>query len=178
MLNNLLIHLENGTVSEWQTESNPRIKHIRNLLTSLQNHLLANYSLAPKARLKEVEEDILVKHVRDLFSLATEAFSKVNAILEKYPSSLDLLFNILFDSFAGAMLLKVLSSLLLLPSSLIRHTLVHLLGVLEPLSVLNNYLPSAVQDEESNQSGKYRYRTLQVLIPNYYEGPIYVVIFH
>lgn len=157
MLDNLLMHLENDTISKWDIENNPRIKHIRNLLTSLQNHLLANYSLAPKARVKEVEEDILVKHVRDLFSLAADAFSKVNSILEKYPSSLDLLFNILFDSLAGAMLLKMLTSLLLLPSSLIRHTLVHLLGVLEPLSVLNNYLPSAVQDEESNQSGMYKF---------------------
>lgn len=149
------MHLDDGTVSEWKIESNQRIKHIRNLLTSLQNHLLANYALAPKARAKEIEDDILVKHLRDLFSLATETFTKVNAILEKYPSSLDLLFNIMYDSLGGAMLLKVLTSLLLLSPLLIRHTLVHFLGVLESLSVLNNYLPSAVQDEESNQSGMY-----------------------
>lgn len=146
--------MENEEKSEWHVLSNSRIPHLQNLLSSLQNHLLAEYSLSQKTCGQQEEDSILVKHLRCLFPLATSIFNKINGILEKYPFSLEFLFNILLDSLAGAMLLKIFNSLLLMPASFTRITLVYLLDMLEPLTTLNKYLPSFVQDEEGSHSGK------------------------
>lgn len=129
--------------------NNPRVTHLQNLLSSLQNHLLADYSLNPRVITEQEEdEDILIKHLRCIIPLATEIFKKVADILEKYSSVLDLLFNILLDSLAGAMLLKIFNSLLIMPANFTRSILDQLLNILEPLSKLNKYLPESVQEEE------------------------------
>lgn len=82
-------------------------------------------------------------------------FDKVVSMLNNYPSCLELLYNVLLHSLAGSMLLKVLSSLLLMCEAHLKHLLPILLTVLSSLSRLNVLLPSEVQhDTEDNISGK------------------------
>lgn len=68
-------------------------------------------------------------------------------MLETHPASLELLYNVLLDSHAGAMLLKVLTSLLLLPGSYMKYILPHLIVILEPLDRLNRLMPIGVQSD-------------------------------
>lgn len=152
-LQNLVKHLENDPKSVYHQIYNPRMTHLQNLLSSLQHHLLADYSLNPRVITEQEEdEDILIKHLRCLLPLATDIFKKVVDILEQYSSFLDLFFNILLDSLAGAMLLKIFNSLLIMPGNFTRSVLDQLLNILEPLSKISKYLPESVQEEE-NQPG-------------------------
>lgn len=141
--------METDTKTEWHQITNPRVTHLQNVLSSLQSHLLADYSLNPRViNEQEEDEDILIKHLRCLLPLATEIFKKVAGILEKHPNVLDLLFNIILDSLAGAMLMKIFNSLLIMPTNFTRSILDQLLDILEPLSKLNQYLPESIQEEE------------------------------
>lgn len=152
-LQNLLKHMETDQKSEWHQNKHPRVTHLQNLLGSLQNHLLADYSLNPRQiNEHQLDDDILIKHLRFLLPLAAEIFRKVASILEKHPTVLDLLFNIILESPAGAMLMKVFNSLLIMSNSFTKSILTELLNILEPLSKLNNYLPESIQEEE-NQPG-------------------------
>lgn len=161
-LQNLQKHIENDSKSEWHQLIKPRIIHLQNLLSSLQCHLLADYFHNPRTTTTTTttteedddyyEDDILIKHLRCLLPLATEIFKKFANILEKHPSALDLLFNIILESVAGAMLMKIINSLLILPLSFTKSVLDQLLLILEPLSRLNKFLPESVL-EEDGQTG-------------------------
>lgn len=56
--------------------------------------------------------------------------------------------GILHQSLAGAMLSKILHSLLLLPVACVQSLLFHLLGILAPLDCLNRVLPDGVHCEQ------------------------------
>lgn len=105
--------------------------------------------------------DLLNSHLQCLLPIASEIFSKAANMLEKYPSSLELLYNVLLDSLAGAMLLKVLNSLLLLPGICMKNMLLHFLTVLTPLDRLNRMMPSEIQtDNDYHLSGNIFYLIL------------------
>lgn len=148
-LQNLLKYLDNNEKSEWHQLRSPRITNLQIILSSLQNHLLADYLLTPRILTEQEEEaDFLLEHLRGLLQFATVIFDKISNIVEKHPSALDLLFNILLDSLSGAMLMKILSSLLIMPTSFTRCIFDKLLYLLKPLTKLNKYLPESVQEED------------------------------
>ncbi|KAK4883685.1 hypothetical protein RN001_007004 [Aquatica leii] len=151
-LSSIISHVEKGSKGNWQNITSPRITHLRKLLSSLQNHILA-HCLSSRSSISNIDSSIylLNNHLRCLLPYASEIFTKAADMLEKYPTSLDLLFNVLLDSLAGAMLLKILTSLLLLPGSYLEHILPHLLTVLPALDRLNTSLPIEVLSE--NLSG-------------------------
>lgn len=60
--------------------------------------------------------------------------------------------GILHQSLAGAMLSKILHSLLLLPVGCVQCLLFHLLGILAPLDCLNRVLPEGVHCEQGRNS--------------------------
>ena len=60
--------------------------------------------------------------------------------------------GILHQSLAGAMLSKILHSLLLLPVGCVQSLLFHLLGILAPLDCLNRVLPDGVHCEHGRNS--------------------------
>lgn len=60
--------------------------------------------------------------------------------------------GILHQSLAGAMLSKILHSLLLLPVACVQSLLFHLLGILAPLDCLNRVLPDGVHCEQERNS--------------------------
>lgn len=128
--------------------------HLRNLLTSLQNHVLGECVISSKDDSRGMSE-ILLKHLKYLFPHAIFIFNRMYNILEKFPDSLNLLNRIINDSLAGAMLLKIFNSLLLISSSLVRDSLSFVIEMLQPLSQLNKYLSSAIQEEEECHSGKF-----------------------
>lgn len=152
-MNSIEVYIKSGSKTKWQAVLNPRIPHLQKLLSSLQNHLLAYYTLSPKEITRD--KNILDNHLRHLFPLAAEVFKKSAVILDSYFASYELLYNVLLDSLAGAMLLKVFNSLLLMPGSYMKHMLNELLNLLEPLNKLNRLLPTEIQnDNEYNVSGK------------------------
>lgn len=60
---------------------------------------------------------------------------------KEHPESLELLYDVLQESVAGAMLFKLLSALLLLPPGYIKVLYTPLLDVLETLDDFNQLLP-------------------------------------
>ncbi|KAF5301595.1 hypothetical protein FQR65_LT08900 [Abscondita terminalis] len=151
-LSSIVAYVEGAVTGNWQNITNPRITHLRKLLSSLQNHILA-HCLSTRSSHSSIDSSmyLLNNHLHCLLPYASEIFSRAADMLEKYPSSLDLLFNVLLDSLAGAMLLKILTSLLLLPGSCLKPLLSDLLKVLPALDRLNTSLPNEVLSE--NLSG-------------------------
>ncbi|KAF5282986.1 hypothetical protein FQA39_LY04857 [Lamprigera yunnana] len=151
-LASIINYVEEGGKGHWQMINNPRIMHLRMLLTSLQNHILA-HCVSSRAIQTSIDSSIylLKNHLECLLPYASGIFKKAADMLEQYPSTLDLLFNVLLDSLAGAMLLKLLTSLLLLPASYLQPLLTDLLTVLPTLDRLNTSLPIEVLSE--NLSG-------------------------
>lgn len=76
-------------------------------------------------------------------------------MIQAYPKSLELLYNIMLDSLGGAMLLKILNALLLLPITYFQPMLFSLLKMLASLDQLNSLLPEEVHNDADNSiSGK------------------------
>ncbi|KAK5649906.1 hypothetical protein RI129_000935 [Pyrocoelia pectoralis] len=151
-LNSIVSHMDGGVEGNWQNISNPRMDHLRKLLSALQNHILA-HCVGVRSNNINIDNSmcLLSNHLQRLLPLASEIFRKAAHMLEQCPSSLDLLFNVLLDSLAGSMLLKILTSSLLLPGAFLKQLLPHLLNVLPTLDRLNKSLPIEVLSE--NLSG-------------------------
>ncbi|XP_031334464.1 probable E3 ubiquitin-protein ligase HERC1 isoform X1 [Photinus pyralis] len=149
-LSSIVSHIDSGAEGNWQNISNPRIDHLRKLLSALQNHILAD-CVGVRSNNVNNSMGLLSNHLECLLPLASEIFRKAGHMLEQCPASLDLLFNVLLDSLAGSMLLKILTSSLLLPGAFLKLLLPHLLNVLPSLDRLNKLLPMEVLSE--NLSG-------------------------
>ncbi|XP_076258464.1 putative E3 ubiquitin-protein ligase HERC1 isoform X2 [Rhynchophorus ferrugineus] len=139
---------------KWQSPGSTKICHIQKLLSSLQNHMLAHYILSNKMQLKDVTEtDFLVNHLQCLLTFAIHILKKASTILVIYPNSLELLYNVLQDSIAGAMLFKILNSLLLMPINYIKLIYNSLLEVLDALDDFNKLLPvELIVDNDMSRS--------------------------
>lgn len=152
-LNNISKYYTSGSLSNKNFE-NQQIQHLSRLLSSLQNHLLAYCSLTnPDVPAFQSSIQLLEHHLLCLFPLAAKTFKRAAEIIEDNPVTLEVLYNIMLDSLAGAMLLKLLTSLLLLPITYFQPLLFSLLDMLNPLDKLISLLPEDVQTER-NISGK------------------------
>lgn len=80
--------------------------------------MLAHYTVSTKQQLIYSENDLMASHLSHIFRFAIVILNKAVNILVIYPSSLELLYNVLLESAAGAMLFKILNSLLLMPMAL------------------------------------------------------------
>lgn len=141
-LDSIKSFMEEKPEGEWQNHSNPRKVHLQKLLTALQNHLLAY--LIVKTKPHSDADSILNDHLRQLFPLVHKMLNKSADILEDYPPSLELLYNVLLDSVAGSMFFKILNSLLLMPADFVKDLLPLLLDVLGTLDRFNKLLPPNV----------------------------------
>lgn len=154
-LDNISKCYSTGGLNFTKNFGNPQIQHLSRLLSSLQNHLLAYCSLtSPKVPTFQSSILLLENHLLCLFPLAAKTFKKAADIVETNPAALEVLYNVMLESLAGAMLLKLLTSLLLLPITFFQSLLFRLLEMLTPLDKLNSLLPEDVQCER-NVSGKF-----------------------
>ena len=146
--------MEEKPNNEWRNDENPRTTHLQKLLSSLQNHLLAHIIVKVKHSKNNSSNafEILNTHLNQLFPLIIKVLNKSAEILEKHPPSLELLYNVLLDSVAGSMFLKLLTSLLLMPVSFVRNLLPELLNILAPLDRFNKLLPVDIMNDLSTVS--------------------------
>ncbi|XP_031704124.1 probable E3 ubiquitin-protein ligase HERC1 isoform X4 [Anarrhichthys ocellatus] len=140
--------LQQGTSSS--DSSQPA--HLHQLLCSLQKQLLAY------CHINSVTENcssvaLLHKHLQLLLPHATDIFSRSAALIKESSwngSIREKLQDVIYVSAAGSMLCQIINSLLLLPVSVARPLLSHLLDLLPPLDCLNRLLPAAspLEDQE------------------------------
>ncbi|XP_019763936.2 probable E3 ubiquitin-protein ligase HERC1 isoform X1 [Dendroctonus ponderosae] len=129
---------------KWENAGNEKVAHIQRLLSSLQNHMLAHITqaLANQSDYKGLsQEDYVVDHLMKVFDFATQVLESAVEVLREYPDSLELFYNVLQESVAGAMLFKLLSALLLLPLGYIKVLYTPLINVLDALDAFNQLLP-------------------------------------
>ncbi|KAL1506224.1 hypothetical protein ABEB36_005622 [Hypothenemus hampei] len=160
-----------NTRNKWQNPGNPRAAHLQRLLSSLQNHMLAHYIIANE--LKEtwilgiqgddMEDNFLVNHLKSVFEFAIQVLNKTAEVLAKYPASLEFLYNVLLESVAGSMLLKIINSLLLLPVHYVKNIYSPLLHVLAALDKFNRLLPTELLIENDKDSSRTETPTLAQL---------------
>ncbi|XP_071965475.1 probable E3 ubiquitin-protein ligase HERC1 isoform X2 [Antedon mediterranea] len=126
--------------------------HLRELLSSLQKHLLAYcYNSTGEGVASCV--GLLQQHLSLLLPHAVEVLQRSIALLQQNHCQVsyalrEKLQDVLFNSAAGAMLSLILHSLLLLPVTVTRPLLIHLLCLLPELDHLNRSLPAAAVLEE------------------------------
>ncbi|XP_044259648.1 probable E3 ubiquitin-protein ligase HERC1 isoform X3 [Tribolium madens] len=151
-------YMETQPIDEWKNAASPTQTHLQKLLSSLQNHLLAHVVVKNNQTFH-----ILNSHLNQLFPLIIRVLEKSAYILEQYPPSLELLYNVLLDSVSGSMFLKLLSSLLLIPSVFIKELLPQLLNVLVSLDRFNKLLPVEITNDVSTVSSRSETPTLAQL---------------
>ncbi|XP_045467504.1 probable E3 ubiquitin-protein ligase HERC1 isoform X2 [Harmonia axyridis] len=145
-------HLSSQKEVKWQNVEDPHITDLRKLLSSFQNHLLANLAIPRDECQYGLDDTILKDHLTQLIPLAIDILTKSSAVVEAHPSSLELLYNVLLESATGSMLFKILNSLLLLPSYFVRSILTFLVDLLDPLEDFNKLLPLVIRDNEKESS--------------------------
>ncbi|XP_037835872.1 probable E3 ubiquitin-protein ligase HERC1 isoform X2 [Kryptolebias marmoratus] len=140
--------LQQGTSSS--DSSQPA--HLHQLLCSLQKQLLA-YCHINTVTENSSSVALLHKHLHLLLPHATDIFSRSAALIKESSwngSIREKLQDVIYVSAAGSMLCQIINSLLLLPVSVVRPLLSHLLDLLPPLDRLNRLLPAAspLEDQE------------------------------
>ncbi|XP_029281086.1 probable E3 ubiquitin-protein ligase HERC1 [Cottoperca gobio] len=126
--------------------------HLHQLLCSLQKQLLA-YCHINSVTENSSSVALLHKHLQLLLPHATDIFSRSAALIKESSwngSIREKLQDVIYVSAAGSMLCQIINSLLLLPVSVARPLLSHLLDLLPPLDRLNRLLPAAspLEDQE------------------------------
>ncbi|PNF15872.1 hypothetical protein B7P43_G07996 [Cryptotermes secundus] len=150
-LNELEKNLDKGQAE--LADSTNQVTHLHDLLSSLQTHLLAYCSINTyDSPLLALSITLLQNHLSILLPLACDILKKAAHIVQNFPNCLNQLYGILHQSLSGAMLSKVLHSLLLLPVTCVQPLLFHLLGILAPLDCLNRLLPEGVHCEQESDS--------------------------
>ncbi|XP_044756783.1 probable E3 ubiquitin-protein ligase HERC1 [Coccinella septempunctata] len=145
-------HLSSNEESKWQNVDDARINHLRKLLSSLQNHLLAHCAIPQNDNVPAQDDTILRDHLVQLFPQAIDILKLSTAVVGDYRSSLELLYNVMLESAAGSMLFKILNSLLLMPSQFVRDILPFLVDLLDPLEDFNKLLPLDIRDNDRESS--------------------------
>uniref|UniRef100_A0A3Q3XB61 HECT-type E3 ubiquitin transferase n=1 Tax=Mola mola TaxID=94237 RepID=A0A3Q3XB61_MOLML len=140
--------LQQGTSSS--DSSQPA--HLHQLLCSLQKQLLA-YCHINAVTESSSSVALLHKHLQLLLPHATDIFSRSATLIKESSwngSIREKLQDVIYVSAAGSMLCQIVNSLLLLPVSVARPLLSHLLDLLPPLDRLNRLLPAAspLEDQE------------------------------
>ncbi|CAF90789.1 unnamed protein product [Tetraodon nigroviridis] len=140
--------LQRGTSSS--DSSQPA--HLHQLLCSLQKQLLA-YCHINSVSENSSSVALLHKHLQLLLPHATDIFSRSATLIKESSwngSIQEKLQDVIYVSAAGSMLCQIVNSLLLLPVSVARPLLSHLLDLLPPLDRLNRLLPAAspLEDQE------------------------------
>ncbi|XP_050295909.1 probable E3 ubiquitin-protein ligase HERC1 isoform X2 [Anthonomus grandis grandis] len=163
-LESILQYMAITTRFKWQSPGNFKTIHLQRLLSALQNHMLANHIISIQNDAKPLtEDDFLVKHLLTLFEFAIKVLKKAANILDEYPSSLELLYNVLQDSIAGSMLFKILHSLLLMPVNYVKVLYAPLLDVLDALDKFNQNLPEELLVETNKDGSRSETPTLSQL---------------
>ncbi|CAG5849679.1 unnamed protein product [Menidia menidia] len=126
--------------------------HLHQLLCSLQKQLLA-YCHINAVTENSSSVALLHKHLQLLLPHATDIFSRSAALIKESSwngSIREKLQDVIYVSAAGSMLCQIVNALLLLPVSVARPLLSHLLDLLPPLDRLNRLLPAAapLEDQE------------------------------
>ncbi|XP_033842077.1 probable E3 ubiquitin-protein ligase HERC1 isoform X2 [Periophthalmus magnuspinnatus] len=126
--------------------------HLHQLLCSLQKQLLA-YCHINAVTETSSSVALLHKHLQLLLPHATDIFSRSATLIKESSwngSIREKLQDVIFVSAAGSMLCQIINSLLLLPVSVAKPLLSHLLDLLPPLDKLNRLLPAAapLEDQE------------------------------
>ncbi|XP_056876992.1 probable E3 ubiquitin-protein ligase HERC1 isoform X3 [Takifugu flavidus] len=140
--------LQRGTSSS--DSSQPA--HLHQLLCSLQKQLLA-YCHINSVTENSSSVALLHKHLQLLLPHATDIFSRSATLIKESSWNGNIqekLQDVIYVSAAGSMLCQIINSLLLLPVSVARPLLSHLLDLLPPLDRLNRLLPAAspLEDQE------------------------------
>ncbi|CAG9853588.1 unnamed protein product [Phyllotreta striolata] len=151
-LDSILNYMSITTKFKWQAPGNSKICNLQRLLSSLQNHMLAHYTNLLANQFAGSESDIFSTHVDDVFKFAAKILNRAANILIMYPSSLELLYNVLLESVTGAMLFKILNSLLLMPVSYSKDLYPALLELLDPIDRFNQLLPRELLNSEKDSS--------------------------
>ncbi|KAK7862054.1 hypothetical protein R5R35_011478 [Gryllus longicercus] len=135
------------------SDSVSSVSNLYTLLSSLQTHLVAYCSMSNN-EFPAVNQSIelLQNHLKILLPLASDIFTSSASIASSHPGAVCHLFGVLHQSLAGAMLSKLLHSLLLLSVPSVQPLLFHLLGALTTLDKLNHLLPSAQCSQLDNTS--------------------------
>nr|CAD7438539.1 unnamed protein product [Timema bartmani] len=151
-LNDLEKSLEKGQV-EMAVAINP-VCHLHDLLSSLQTHVLAFCAAqGQEANLLSWSTKLLQNHLQLLLPLASDIFEHAARIAQKYPNSLNQLYDILIQSLAGSMLSKILHSLLLLPVSYFQPMMLFsMLNLLTPMDHLNLLLPTQSEEDHASEA--------------------------
>lgn len=126
--------------------------HLHQLLCSLQKQLLA-YCHINSVTENSSSVALLHKHLQLLLPHATDIFSRSATLIKESSwngSIREKLQDVIYVSAAGSMLCQIINSLLLLPVSVAKPLLSHLLDLLPPLDRLNRLLPAAspLEDQE------------------------------
>ncbi|XP_069758992.1 probable E3 ubiquitin-protein ligase HERC1 isoform X8 [Narcine bancroftii] len=129
---------------------NSQPAHLHELLCSLQKQLLA-YCHTNSVNESSGSVALLHKHLQLLLPHASDIYSRCATLLKESSwngSVRGKLQGVLYGSAAGSMLCQIINSLLLLPVSVARPLLSHLLDLLPSLDRLNRLLPAAAILEE------------------------------
>ncbi|XP_050515460.1 probable E3 ubiquitin-protein ligase HERC1 isoform X1 [Diabrotica virgifera virgifera] len=151
-LQSILNYMSITTKLKWQSPGNSKIYNLQRLLSSLQDHMLAHYTTSLKHKFTFQENDLFLSHVSHVFQFAIKILKRAANILIMYPSSLELLYNVLLESATGAMLFKILNSLLLIPAAYIKNMYPLLLELMDPIDKFNQLLPRELLRGEKNSS--------------------------
>ncbi|XP_074033510.1 probable E3 ubiquitin-protein ligase HERC1 isoform X2 [Leptinotarsa decemlineata] len=151
-LDSILRYKSITTTFKWQSPGNSKINNLQRLLSSLQNHMLAHYTLSSKNGPKSIDNDGFTDHLSQVFELAIKILNRASNILIMYPSSLQLLYNVLLESVTGAMLFKILNSLLLMPAPYLKNLYPFILDLMDPLDRFNQLLPKELTNNEKDSS--------------------------
>lgn len=139
----------------WEPPHNSRFNLISKLISSFQNHIMADIVIGHSECLlpNELYLQLFTDHINVLFSQAEQIYLKAVNILQKNSNSLDLLYNVMIESVAGSKLYKILCSLLLLPTDFVKTKIDNLITLIGPLNQLNQLLPLNWEAYSNNKSG-------------------------
>ncbi|XP_075226553.1 putative E3 ubiquitin-protein ligase HERC1 isoform X4 [Lycorma delicatula] len=146
LLNSRTLHTMNGLN---QLQGGDEIhtmgtNNLHDLLLSLHTHLLAHCVQTTDTDFVNVSPEsfaLLERHVISLLSHAKEIYTKATEIVFSKPETSSLMYGLLYDSLAGAMMSNVIHSLLLLPVRLVLPLLTYLLSTISSLDSLARALP-------------------------------------
>nr|CAI5839110.1 unnamed protein product [Callosobruchus analis] len=145
-------HMSLESKSKWRHPENQNMYDLQKLLSSTQNHMLAEHTVYPKNRHPYPDNNLLANHLSDVFTFAVKVLKRAANILVMHPTCLELLYNVLLESVAGAMLFKILHSLLMVRVSFMKQVHPYLLKLMDPLDRFNRLLPPELLYESDKDS--------------------------
>nr|CAI5839109.1 unnamed protein product [Callosobruchus analis] len=156
-------HMSLESKSKWRHPENQNMYDLQKLLSSTQNHMLAEHTVYPKNRHPYPDNNLLANHLSDVFTFAVKVLKRAANILVMHPTCLELLYNVLLESVAGAMLFKILHSLLMVRVSFMKQVHPYLLKLMDPLDRFNRLLPPELLYESDKDSSRSETPTLDQL---------------